>query len=182
MSNKLVYAVPTKKYAEGEAFRFIKDIRKNSPTSDSEFQIIISQLRKMNPFVFEEILLHCCERYKYFVPLKRGFIKDNGVDGYFSFQGRFYVIQAKLYSGEADHKHLIQFSNAIEWHHAAKGFFFHTGRTSDEFKKVALASPTINIVSGQKLIDFLLGRKPLYISNYYQNSSVNQVLDGQGEK
>lgn len=182
MSTKLVYAVPTKKYAEGEASRFINKIRKNPPASESELKIIISKLREMNPFLFEEILLHCCERYKYFVPPKKGFTKDNGVDGYFSFQGRFYVIQAKLYSGEANPDHLTQFANAIKWHHAAKGFFFHTGRTTDEFKRIALASATIDIVSGKKLINFLLGRKPLYISNYQQNLSVNQVREGQDEK
>jgi restriction system protein len=177
MSNKLVYAVPTQKYADSEAWRFINKIRKNPPTSENEFKVIISLLREMNPFLFEEILLNCCKGYKYYVPPKKGFTKDNGVDGYFSYLGRFYVIQAKLYGGEADPNHLSQFTNAIKWHHAAKGFFFHTGRASEEFKKVALAANTIDIVSGQKLIDFLLGRKPLYISNYQQNLLKKEVKD-----
>jgi len=168
MSNKLAYAVPTQKFADSEAWRFINNLRKNPPPQENELRVIISQLRLFNPFLFEEILLNCCKKYGYCVLPKKGFTKDNGIDGCFSYLGRFYVIQAKLYSGEGNPEHVTHLAEALKWHHATKGFLFHTGKASDEFRKAASLAENVEIISGQKLIDFLLGRKGLYLYGAYQ--------------
>ncbi|MBP5972498.1 restriction endonuclease [Brasilonema sp. CT11] len=168
MSQKLAFAIPTQKYADSEAWRYINKIRKNPPPPENEFKVIISQLRELNPFLFEEILLNCCKANKYYVLPKKGFTKDNGIDGCFAYNGRFYVVQAKLYGGEANPEHVIQFSNAVKWHHAAKGFLFHTGKATEEFRKAVSEAASVEIISGQKLIDFLLGRKGLYLLGNYQ--------------
>ncbi|MBO3462852.1 restriction endonuclease [Aetokthonos hydrillicola Thurmond2011] len=167
MSNKLAYAVPTQKFADSEAWRFINNLRKNPPPPENELRVIISQLRLFNPFLFEEILLNCCKKFGYCVLPKKGFTKDNGIDGCFSYLGRFYVVQAKLYGAEANPEHILHLVEASKWHHAAKGFLFHTGKASEDFRKAAALAENVDIVSGQKLIDFLLGRKGLYVYGAY---------------
>jgi restriction system protein len=167
VNNKQVYAVPNLKYARAEAARIVNWLQKNPPAPHEELRVVFTKLRELNPFVFEEVLLYCCRLWKYHVLPKEGFTKDNGIDGCFAYKGYFYTLQAKLYSGEANPEHLRLFSNAIGWHHAAKGFFMHTGKTSEEFKQAAAELKNIEVVSGQKLVDFILGKKPLYLQREY---------------
>lgn len=173
---KLAYAVPTAKYADSEAWRFINRIRKNPFPADQELAGIISLLREKNPFIFEEIVLNCCKYYKYFVIPKKGFTKDNGIDGGFAFHGRFYVVQCKLYKAEANPDHIRYFEKAIGWHQAARGFFFHTGKSNDDFREAVQEAKYLQVISGRVLVDFLMGRKPLYLIGQYQKQTKERTV------
>lgn len=157
-----IYGVPTRKFAMEEGKRILEKILKISPDENEAIKVILPLLKQLNPFVFEEVLLQACERWKYHVIRTEKQTKDNGIDGGFAYKGYFYVIQAKLYSGETVTKHLDMFANAIEWHHATRGFFCHTGKATEEFKQEASKYPMIEVVSGQKLVEFLLGRRELF--------------------
>ncbi len=73
-----------------------------------------------------------------------------------------------MYSGEANPEHILHLVEASKWHHAAKGFLIHTGKANEDFRKAATLAENVEIISGQKLIDFLLGRKGLYLYGAYQ--------------
>lgn len=158
-----IYGVPSRKYAMEEGKRILNRIQKNPPASGEEVRVLLPILKQLNPFVFEEVLLQACERWKYHVIRTEKQTNDNGIDGGFAYNGYFYVIQAKLYSGDTVAKHLEMFANAIKWHHATRGFFCHTGKAAEEFWQTAAAYPVIEVVSGQKLVDFLLGNRELFV-------------------
>ena len=143
-----------------EAKRFFKWL-KNAPDKHCEVGFLIWKLRTYNPFIFEAILLECCRMHGYCIQSEHKFKKDGGVDGKFSSKGRFYVIQAKLYKGEANPEHITMFSNAIEWQQASRGFFFHTGKADAQFWSAVKKSARVTVVSGEKLVEFLLGEYEL---------------------
>jgi restriction system protein len=158
-----VYAVPNRRYAKEEGKRVLKKLLTNPPGAGEEVKVVLPVLKPLNPFVFEEVLLCALERWKYHVIRTEKQTKDNGIDGSFAYGGYFYVIQAKLYGSDPNLEHLGMFKNAISWHQATRGFFFHTGRATEEFKQAAVGYPTIEVISGQKLTDFLLGRRELFL-------------------
>jgi restriction endonuclease Mrr len=159
-----VYAVPNRTFAKGEGERVLNKMLKNPPEQGEEVKVILPILKQLNPFVFEEVLLQALERWKYHVIRTEKQTKDNGIDGSFAYGGYFYVIQAKLYGSEPNPDHLGMFANAMSWHQAAWGFFFHTGRATDAFKLEAERyAAMIEVVSGTKLVSFLLGRQTLFL-------------------
>lgn len=158
-----VYAVPNRTFAKDEGKRILNKLLKNPPGAGEEVKTILPILKPLNPFVFEEVLLCALERWKYHVIRTEKQTKDNGIDGSFAAGGYFYVIQAKLYGSDPQLDHLGMFANAIGWHQATRGFFFHTGRATEEFKQAATVYPMLEVISGQKLTDFLLGRRELFL-------------------
>ena len=158
-----IYAAPTRKFAIQEGRRILNKLNKQPPAAGDEVKVIFPILKQLNPFVFEEVLLIACQRWKYHTIRTEKQTKDNGIDGAFSYGGYFYVLQAKLYSGEPQPKHLELFANTIGWHQAARGFFCHTGRATAEFNDTAARFPKIEVVSGRKLTDFLLGKRELFV-------------------
>lgn len=164
MSRKqtLKYGVPSPAYAQKEATRFRQWLA-NAPESEVTLGPLLNRLKHLNPFIFEAVLLQCCKAYGYCIQSEAKFTKDGGVDGKFSYLGRFYVIQAKLYKGEAVPDHIPMFQNAIGWQQATRGYFFHTGRAGDEFWEAVKQADRVTVLSGQRLVDFLLGANPLFL-------------------
>lgn len=156
-----VYAIPTPEYAQKEALRFLKWLWIGSEQEIS-LGLVLGRLRVLNPFLFEAILLEVCKKYGYRIQSELKFKKDGGIDGKFSYKGRFYVIQAKLYGDLANPEHIAMFQKAIEWEQAARGFFFHTGKASATFWESVKAADKVQVISGQKLLDFLLGNNCLF--------------------
>jgi len=119
---------------------------------------VFSYLRKIDPFVFEEVLLIAFNKYKN-VQTKRNekYTGDGGIDGRFYYQGNLYLIQAKRYKNHINPAHVKEFSDVIEKEGAIGGFFIHTGRTGKSSKNIAFNSKNIKIISGAKLISLLRG-------------------------
>ncbi len=165
MSGKqsLKYGVPSPAYAQKEAVRFLKWLA-YAPEEQVKGGLVLGRLRQLNPFIFESVLLECCKGYGYCVQSEGKFTKDGGVDGKFSYRGRFYVIQAKLYKGEAVPKHIGMFQNAIGWQQASRGYFFHTGKATPEFWAAVKKADKVSVISGQRLVNFLFGENPLFKS------------------
>ncbi|MGV2830803.1 restriction endonuclease [Myxosarcina sp. GI1(2024)] len=163
MSRKqnLKYGVPSPAYAQKEAIRFMRWLV-TAPEEQVTLGLLLNRLKQLNPFIFESVLLECCKNYGYCIQSENKFTKDGGVDGKFSYQGRFYVIQAKLYKGDVCVEHIPMFQNAVGWQQASRGFFFHTGRASEEFWDAVRRADRVTVISGQRLVDFLLGSNPLF--------------------
>ncbi len=115
-------------------------------------------LRKMNPYAFEELLLTCCHERGWKIERNFRYTRDGGIDGRVTIAGKLYLIQAKRYRGYINPKHIHDFYQVIQWENAYGGFFIHSGKTGELAKKL-LREYQISLLSGQRLVDFVLGQR-----------------------
>ncbi len=115
-------------------------------------------LRKMNPYAFEELLLTCCQNQSWEIERNFRYSDDGGIDGRVLIAGKLYLIQAKRYSGHINPQHIRNFHRVIQETKATGGFFIHTGKTGGSSKEL-LQEYQISLISGQRLVDFVLGQK-----------------------
>lgn len=117
---------------------------------------ILTYLRLIDPFVFEELLLTAFERKGYEVKRNERYTGDGGVDGRVYQSGDLYLIQAKRYKSYVNARHLEDFLRLIEKTKEAKGgYFIHTGKTGKITYGLYRGS-ALKIISGNKLIDLIL--------------------------
>lgn len=119
---------------------------------------IFTYLRKISPYVFEELLLTVFEEHGYNIKRNKRYSHDGGIDGKIYNNGSQVLVQAKRYKGHINPKHVTDFQNCIHNSKAIKGFFVHTGKTSKKNLDIYRNS-NITILSGQRLIDFIFLKK-----------------------
>ena len=122
------------------------------------FPKAIAILRGMSPYTFEELLLTCFQEQGWKIQRNLRYSHDGGVDGRVVISGKLYLVQAKRYRQYIDPYHIHQFYQVIQHKKADGGFFVHTGKTRALSKKL-LQNYKITLISGQKLVDFVLGQK-----------------------
>lgn len=113
----------------------------------------LAYLRKINPFVFEEMLLDAFEMGGHKVERNKRYTGDGGIDGKVWINGSLYLIQAKRYKGHIAIAHLKEFNEILESSNC-KGFFCHTGKTRTSGKEFATGTH-LKIISGQKLVNMI---------------------------
>ncbi|CAI2793511.1 Restriction endonuclease [Serratia grimesii] len=116
----------------------------------------LAYLRKINPYVFEELLLLAFERQGYAVIRNTSYSGDGGLDGQVIIGDQKYLIQAKRYGRAITPSHITRFG-ALLRHHHCQGFFIHTGRTGQRSRALLQNHPHVHLVSGQKLLALLAG-------------------------
>ncbi|HEI8868315.1 TPA: restriction endonuclease [Serratia odorifera] len=116
----------------------------------------LAYLRKINPYVFEELLLLAFERQGHAVIRNPYYSGDGGLDGQVIIRGKTYFIQAKRYGGTITPSHIQDFGALLRRHHC-DGFFIHTGRTGHLSRTLLQNHPQVHLVSGQKLLTLLTG-------------------------
>ncbi len=119
-----------------------------------------SYLRRVNPYVFEELLLLAMERQGLKVIRNASYSGDGGLDGQVFIEGQRWLIQAKRYSRVIDPAHVAAFS-ALLIQHRCGGLFIHTGRTGAKSKQHENSRHKniypMHIISGKKLLALLAG-------------------------
>lgn len=118
----------------------------------------LSYLRKINPYVFEELLLTAFERQGYRIKRNKRYSGDGGLDGQVWRDKQRYLIQAKRYSGVICPSHIVAFGHLAR-RERCRGLFIHTGRTGSGGKVALSLFPEVELISGQKLIGLLRGTK-----------------------
>lgn len=113
----------------------------------------LNYLRKVNPFVFEEIVLTAFSKNGYTIFRNKRYTGDGGIDGKVMINGKLYLIQAKRYSTSINPKHVIDFNEAINREKAFGGYFVHTGRTGE--KSHQNQQGNIEFISGSKLLTLI---------------------------
>ncbi|MDM2974037.1 restriction endonuclease [Citrobacter sp. CK198] len=113
-------------------------------------------LRKINPYVFEELLLLAFERQGYAIIRNSAYSGDGGLDGQVIIGDQKYLIQAKRYGRAITPSHIKSFG-ALLRHHHCQGFFIHTGRTGQLSRELLQNYPHVHLVSGRKLLALLAG-------------------------
>ncbi len=113
----------------------------------------IAYLRKIDPFVFEELILSAFKNKGYKIIRNKRYTGDGGIDGRVKIEGKLFLVQAKRYSSAINPSHVGEFVNVVSKQCAAGGFFVHTGRTGK--KSLEMNTGNIQFISGGKLIDLL---------------------------
>lgn len=121
--------------------------------------IVIATLRKISPYVFEELVLTCCLEQGWEIQRNFRYTGDGGIDGRVLILGKLYVIQVKRYANHINAEHIKDFLYCIEHERASGGFFVHSGITGRLSKELIRRSDKIILVSGQKLVNFVLGKQ-----------------------
>lgn len=116
----------------------------------------LNYLRKINPYVFEELLLLALEKQGLDVIRNHSYSGDGGLDGQVFIDGKRWLIQAKRYSRSISPQHIQAFGKLLA-REGCGGFFIHTGRTGHMSRTLCSASPRLLIISGQRLLDLLAG-------------------------
>ncbi|NEZ61031.1 restriction endonuclease [Adonisia turfae] len=129
-----VFQVPRKKAAMRDARIILNRLRRESRELDppSQTDFVLSALRVICPFVFEELLLHSLDDAGFTVQ-RSCYTHDGGIDGSFWDQdGDKFLLQAKRYSQEIDPDHILDFAGVVlRDDEATGGLFIHTGITCE---------------------------------------------------
>ncbi|MEM7757945.1 MAG: restriction endonuclease [Cyanobacteria bacterium P01_A01_bin.40] len=142
--------------AEGK--QLLEDLRKQFGNMDEPLPAVIGTLRRCNPFVFEELLLHIfAETAEFKIVRNRRYTGDGGIDGRFYFDDYPFLIQAKRYRSHINPQHIEEFAHKIKIYNAEFGLFIHTGKTGNQSWQNARSSRRdLMVISGQKLVDLVL--------------------------
>ena len=125
---------------------------------------IINYLRKIEPFVVEELILDALnQREDIEIFRNRRYTGDKGVDGRFNLlinenqktSKQKCIIQVKRYSSYINIKHIMEFKEQIINENANLGIFVHTGKTSSNIKNLIQTYERIKIISGTNLIKLI---------------------------
>lgn len=118
---------------------------------------VIPYLRKISPYVFEELVLLAYEKKGYKVKRNRRYSGNGGIDGHVMMNKVWIPIQAKRYKSHIKRKHVLDFENLIVRRNKPYGLFIHTGRTGKGSRGNEF--PHVQIVSGERLLDLIMGQK-----------------------
>lgn len=142
------------------AVQVLELLRLQTQPMDSKeaLKIVIGSLRRVDPFVFEELLLQCFKDAGWQIVRNKRYTGDDGIDGRIYRDGQLYLVQAKRYTGLINVIHLRHFEQVVHQYGAAGGFFLHTGRTGNTAKAISQQQAQVTLLSGVKLVDFVLGR------------------------
>lgn len=120
---------------------------------------ILSYLRKIDPFVFEELILYSMKKKGFKVRRNKRYTGDGGIDGRVRYKGEKFLMQAKRYSDHIDPRHIQDFIRVCRGE-KKRGFFVHTGKTGEASKEIIRKNPQIILLSGEGLYDlFIADRK-----------------------
>ncbi|MXP50281.1 restriction endonuclease [Pantoea sp. Eser] len=117
----------------------------------------LTYLRKISPYVFEELLLFAFERQGLTVVRNDSYSGDGGLDGQVIIDREYWLIQAKRYSRAVSPGHVEDFDRLL-LQYSRRGLFIHTGRTGKMSRTILTASPRLRIISGQRLLAILAGQ------------------------
>ena len=116
-------------------------------------------LRRIEPLVFEEVLMSALEDAGALVLRSRRYSGDGGVDGScWSPATGWYAIQVKRYSGHIDRQHVNEFADVVRRLRYEGGIFAHTGRSGAGVYEF-LPRAEIILLSGERLIQLILRRE-----------------------
>lgn len=96
---------------------------------------LFSYLRKIDPFVFEELILLTFKKYGFKIKRNKRYTHDGGIDGRVKKNGEKFLVQAKRYSGNINSEHVNDFIKTCRCYKVC-GYFIHTGKKVLKLKKL----------------------------------------------
>jgi restriction system protein len=119
---------------------------------------VLNYLKKIDPFVFEELLLTCFKESGCKIKRNRRYTGDGGIDGKVWINGKQHLIQAKRYSGHIKKSHVEEFITLCKKKRKS-GLFIHTGRIGRESLALINNERKIKNIHDGFLIDFIISPK-----------------------
>ena len=113
-------------------------------------------LRKVDPLIFEEMVLTALEDCGLFVWRNVRYTGDGGIDGK-AWHPRhgWCAIQVKRYSEHVSAGHVRQFAELVATHRYPAGLFVHSGRSGAALYQ-HLGHSRLTLISGERLLALLL--------------------------
>jgi restriction system protein len=151
-----------RKYKHKYRIKKSHDVRKKLlEISKSKFFYpkIIVYLKKIDPYVFEELIMSAIEESNIRVYRNTSYSNDGGIDGAFKCSYGKFFIQCKRYQNHINAKHVIKFASIVNMEKVKGGIFVHTGKTGALSKHLVKNNPDIVFISGEKLVDLILNKK-----------------------
>lgn len=145
-----------RRWRVAKASKIIKKLGAIGVESGPQRQFGYLRSKSVDPFVFEEAILTALKRRKVNILRNERYTGDGGVDGKAWVNGKLVLIQAKLYSGHISAQHVKDFVGLCD-KQKSFGLFVHTGRTGALSREVVMSNRNIDIVSGKRVLDLLLG-------------------------
>lgn len=156
----LIYTLwPKKKWRVKKSKFLLKDLKDKFHDKEKYAQLMI-YLRKIDPFLFEELILTIIENNKLKIKRNKRYTGDGGIDGKFYIENQLYLVQAKRYKNHINLQHVKDFIIICEKNNA-KGIFVHTGKTGSGIKDEIVNNGNIKIISGNNLLDFILEKRSI---------------------
>lgn len=112
-----------------------------------------SFLRRINPYVFEEMVLDGFEKKGFSVKRNKRYSGDGGIDGRVVYEGKEYLVQCKRYRSYINPQHVNDFAEVCR-RRGKDGYFVHTGKTGKGSKEISYKT-NVKIISGNKLLELL---------------------------
>jgi len=109
-------------------------------------------LRKVDPFLVEELVLTAFEAQGHRIRRNLRYTGDGGIDGRCWIDGRLHLIQVKRYGRYIKSEDVRAFCQLCKEANAA-GLFIHTGRTGPG--AVRATTPDVRMISGARLLQIL---------------------------
>lgn len=120
---------------------------------------LFAYMRKIDPLVFEELVLCSFEFAGTFIVRNLRYSGDGGIDGRAWIPGYGWCgIQSKRYGGHICSDHVAKFGSTLAQSCLDLGFFVHCGRTGSAAYQ-HLADRRIVLVSGQRLVALICRRQ-----------------------
>lgn len=114
----------------------------------------LNYLRKINPYVFEELVVMAFGKKGYSTRKGDGYSGDGGLDGEVYKDGKCFLLQCKRYSNYISPEHVAAFIKVCE-ERKRSGFFVHTGKTGKKARITSYSSPYVTFISGQRLLSLI---------------------------
>lgn len=132
------------------------DLRKKylALNADNRHARVMGYLKKIDPYVFEELVLTSLDNIGFNITRSRSYSGDGGIDGLAKFEGKTWLIQSKRYKDYINPDHVKNFVTVTSSKECS-GLFIHTGKTGR--KSHTNKSGKIKIISGNKLTRLVLG-------------------------
>lgn len=119
---------------------------------------MISYLRKIDPFVLEELVLTVIEDSNIRVIRNKSYSGDGGIDGIFKAPKGKVLVQCKRYKSYINPKDVLKLSQKVKEYKYYFGIFVHTGKTGEKSKDHVRIEKNILYISGNLLVKLLLGQ------------------------
>ncbi|MEY8198542.1 MAG: restriction endonuclease [Colwellia sp.] len=117
------------------------------------------RLKKVNAYVFEEIVLSAFEKSGAKIYRSKSYSNDGGIDGRFEFNGDRYWVQSKRYRGHISNDHIKRHAEVCQKNDVLP-VFVHTGKTGKKSRDTA-AQGGVRIISGDRLLGLISGESSL---------------------
>lgn len=155
-------------YRIKKAKKVLKKLIEISKDQNHEPKILL-YLRKINPFVFEELILSVIENSNIRVIRNKRYTGDGGIDGIFKIKPGKVIIQCKRYQSYINNADVLELSNKVKEDKYYMGVFVHTGKTGTKAKDTFKSDANIKFISGSKLIRLVLNKDNIedYLNKKY---------------